>query len=76
MKTKILLSLTNETLKRIDREAKNQKLTRTDIIRAALDEYLLDKEYARAYHDLRAADKTTSGEDVLVREVLAAYGKP
>jgi len=49
MKTKILLSLTNETLKRIDREAKNQKLTRTDIIRAALDEYLLDKEYARAY---------------------------
>ena len=34
------------------------------------------EEYARAYHDLRAADKTTSGEDVLVREVLAAYGKP
>jgi len=49
MKTKILLGLSDKVLKRVDREAKAQNLTRTDIIRAALDEYLLDKEYARAY---------------------------
>ncbi len=49
MKTKILVSLSNDTLKRVDREVKKQGLTRTDIIRAALDDYLLDKEYARAY---------------------------
>jgi hypothetical protein len=34
------------------------------------------EESARAYHDLRATDKTTQTEDALVKEILAAYGKP
>jgi hypothetical protein len=34
------------------------------------------EEYARAYHELRAADKTTQAEEALIKEVLAAYGKP
>jgi len=34
------------------------------------------EEYARAYRELRAADKTTQADDALVNEVLAAYGKP
>jgi hypothetical protein len=32
-------------------------------------------ESARAYRDLRAADKTTAAEEQLVQEVLATYGK-
>jgi hypothetical protein len=34
------------------------------------------EESARAYHEVRTADKTTQTEDALVNEVLAAYGKP
>ena len=34
------------------------------------------EEYARAYHELRAQDKTTATEETLVKEVLAAHGRP
>jgi hypothetical protein len=34
------------------------------------------EESARAYHELRAQDKTTQAEESLVKEVLSAYGKP
>jgi hypothetical protein len=34
------------------------------------------EESAHAYRELRAADKTTQAEDVLVKEVLADYSKP
>jgi Domain of unknown function (DUF4337) len=33
------------------------------------------EEYARAYHDLRAQDKTTQDDDALVNEMIATYGK-
>ena len=34
------------------------------------------EEHARAYRELRAADKTTEAEDALVKDVLATYGNP
>ena len=34
------------------------------------------EETARTYRELRASDKTTKSEEEMVKEVLAAYGKP
>jgi hypothetical protein len=45
---KILLNIHPALLKRVDGEAKHQRLTRTDLIRVALEDYLLGKSYERA----------------------------
>ena len=53
---KVTIGLSNDVLLRVDREAKTQGLNRTDLIRTALDDYLLEQEYARAYRSKAGKD--------------------